>query len=341
MRYVIVGAGAVGGSVAGALLRQGEDVALVARGPHGRAIAERGLTFATADGVSHHQVPVAEDAAALRLTPSDVLFLAVKTQHVPPLLADLASLEVGKEYAGGTLPIFCAQNGVVSQAFALRSFDRVYAVTVILGAAFVEPGHIDAFGSPLIGDFDIGRFPAADPCRHLEAVCRDLTSSGIRATARHDVMPWKYAKLRLNLSNSVDALFEPREDPVGREAKCWLIAESRREADRCFVAASIEVIPEEKWLAYHGDVAKMVPVDGAHYPGSSSWQSLARGTGSIEADYLNGEIVMLGRLTGVPTPVNRALQMAANIAARTGQKPRALDPVAFMHRVAAGTGSAE
>jgi 2-dehydropantoate 2-reductase len=38
--------------------------------------------------------------------------------------------------------------------------------------------------------------------------------------------------------------------------------------------------------------------------GSSSAQSLARGAGSIETDYLNGEIIMLGRRHGVPTPIN-------------------------------------
>jgi 2-dehydropantoate 2-reductase len=49
------------------------------------------------------------------------------------------------------------------------------------------------------------------------------------------------------------------------------------------------------------------PVAGAERVGSSSAQSLARGTGSIETDYLNGEIVLLGRLHGVPTPVNDGL----------------------------------
>jgi 2-dehydropantoate 2-reductase len=43
--------------------------------------------------------------------------------------------------------------------------------------------------------------------------------------------------------------------------------------------------------------------------GSSSWQSLVRGAGSIETDYLNGEIALLGRLHGVPTPLNAALQV--------------------------------
>ena len=63
--------------------------------------------------------------------------------------------------------------------------------------------------------------------------------------------------------------------------------------------------------------------DGGH-KGSSSWQSLARGTGSIEADYLNGEITLLGRLHGVPTPVNAMLQDVANDMARERAAARVL-----------------
>jgi 2-dehydropantoate 2-reductase len=55
--------------------------------------------------------------------------------------------------------------------------------------------------------------------------------------------------------------------------------------------------------------------------GSSSWQSLARGTGAIEADWLNGEIVLLGRLHGVPTPVNEVLRRVANRMARNRLPP--------------------
>ena len=45
-------------------------------------------------------------------------------------------------------------------------------------------------------------------------------------------------------------------------------------------------------------------IDGRSRAGSSTWQSLARGTGALETDYLNGEIVLQGRLHGVPTPLN-------------------------------------
>jgi 2-dehydropantoate 2-reductase len=56
----------------------------------------------------------------------------------------------------------------------------------------------------------------------------------------------------------------------------------------------------------------------------STWQSFARGTSS-EVDYLNGEIVRLGRLHGVAAPQNAAFQRAAARLARDGGKPGSLD----------------
>jgi 2-dehydropantoate 2-reductase len=46
------------------------------------------------------------------------------------------------------------------------------------------------------------------------------------------------------------------------------------------------------------------PIEGVERSGSSTAQSLARGAGSVETDYLNGEIVLLGQLHGVPVPAN-------------------------------------
>ncbi|MBV8960869.1 MAG: ketopantoate reductase family protein, partial [Actinobacteria bacterium] len=70
---------------------------------------------------------------------------------------------------------------------------------------------------------------------------------------------------------------------------------------------------------------RMRPINGERRGGGSSWQSLRRRTGSIEADYLNGEIVMLGRLHGVPTPANALLQQVANRMAADGAPPGSVD----------------
>ncbi len=67
--------------------------------------------------------------------------------------------------------------------------------------------------------------------------------------------------------------------------------------------------------------------------GGSSWQSLARRAGSIEADYLNGEIALLGRLHGVATPVNAALQEVANELARAGDPPESLSFAELLERI--------
>jgi len=83
------------------------------------------------------------------------------------------------------------------------------------------------------------------------------------------------------------------------------------------VDAAEDVLSGER----RGDVLRIQPIAGRHRSGGSSWQSLARGSGSIETDYLNGEIVLLGRLHGIPTPVNALLQRLANEAARERRKP--------------------
>ena len=80
-----------------------------------------------------------------------------------------------------------------------------------------------------------------------------------------------------------------------------------------------------------GVATRRVPARAA-----SSWQSLARGTGSIEADYLNGEIVFLGRLHGVPTPVNLLLQRTAAQAAREGRAAGSMTVEELIQMVAVG-----
>ena len=87
-------------------------------------------------------------------------------------------------------------------------------------------------------------------------------------------------------------------------------------------AAGIDAVGREEDAARRGEGFQWNSNAAKSRPGASSWQSLARGTGSIEADYLNGEIVLLGRLHDVPTPVNLVLQQIAGAAAREGRRPR-------------------
>ncbi len=323
MRFVIFGAGAIGGAVGARLAQAGFDVALIARGEHLEAIQRDGLEFQTPVQRSVLALPAAEDPAELGLgDPGDVVLLATKSQDTAGALARL-------RLAGAShVPVVCLQNGVDNERCALRVMDAVYGAVVMLPAAHLKPGVVLAYGARATGIIDIGRFPhgADDLC---DAVTDALTAATFESQPRADVMRLKYAKLMLNLGNAVDALCGPgeRSDEVTELA--------RAEGQAALTAAGIEFEAEHvSDLSGRWERIGVQPIGDNPRAGSSTWQSLARGTGAIETDYLNGEIVLLGALHGVPTPVNAALcELAARAAAR-GARPGEL-PVDEILAVAA------
>ncbi|WP_405487667.1 ketopantoate reductase family protein [Streptomyces sp. NBC_00096] len=322
MRYIIIGAGAIGATIGGRLAESGSEVVLVARGAHALALRADGLRLTTADGERVHRLPVADGPADLgELRPDDVLLLTVKTQDALAALDVWADAEVaGGGTAAQRLPVLCAQNGVESERLALRRFAHVYGVCVWLPATFLEPGAVSALCTPLTGILHIGPAAGGPAAGGTDARARriaaDLEKAGFEAPVVEDVMRWKYAKLLGNLSNAIQATTGPEPGP----AKAALLLRAIREAKAAFGAAGIPYASEDEQSAARGNKVEAP----AGLRGGSSWQSLARGTGSVEADYLNGEIVLLGRLHGVATPVNDTLRHAANIFAREGLPPGAM-----------------
>ncbi|QTE01708.1 ketopantoate reductase family protein [Streptomyces cyanogenus] len=330
MRYIIIGAGAVGGAVGGRLAQAGRDVALVARGPHLAALREHGLRLRVPQGELTQRLPVVDGPGPLgELRPDDVLVLAVKTQDTVAALETWAGAPVaGGGTAAQRLPLVCLQNGVEGCRLALRRFRRVYGVCVWLPATFVEPGVVSAAGTPLTGVLHLGRVPHGtdDTARRIAA---DLADAHLEAPVVPDVARWQYAKLLGNLGNALEAV----SGPVVSEAARALFTRVRAEGEAVLDAAGIAYADAGEQRAARGDKVTVVPLDGAPRGGGSSWQSLVRGTGTIEADYLNGEIVLLGRLHGVPTPLNELLQRLAGEFAREGRPAGSL-PVAELVRLA-------
>ncbi|UQX03643.1 2-dehydropantoate 2-reductase N-terminal domain-containing protein [Streptomyces sp. RerS4] len=335
MRYLIIGAGAIGATIGGRLAETGREVVLVARGAHAEALRADGLRLTTADGTRVHRLPVVTGPAELgELRPDDVLVLTVKTQDAIAALDTWGDAEVaGGGTAAQRLPLLCAQNGVESERLALRRFARAYGVCVWLPATFLEPGVVEALCAPLTGILHLGK-AAGGADRRIREIAADLEKAGFAAPVVEDVMRWKYAKLLGNLGNAIQATTGPEPDP----AKAALLVRAIREGKAAYAAAGIDHTPEaEQSAAREGKVNQPEGVRGG-----SSWQSLARGTGSVEADYLNGEISLLGRLHGVPTPVNDTLRHAANIFAREGLPPGAMsieDLTALADEAAARAGS--
>ncbi len=310
MRFVVAGAGAIGGVVGGRLAEHGHDVVLVARGDHGAALAADGLLLRSPDRQVRLHLPVVDRPSAAGLTDGDVLLVAVKSQDTQAILDDLGA-------APDDLPVVCLQNGVSNEPAALRRTSRVYAVPVMCPATHLRPGVVDASSNPVTGILDIGCYPSGvdDVAREVAAAFAGSTFS---AEARPDVMRFKWSKLLMNLGNALEAAC----GPAARGSD--LFAAARAEGRAVFAAAGIDAASDEEDTARRGDLISLRRIDGERRGGGSTWQSLARGTGSLETDHLNGEIVLLGRLHGVATPVNALLQRTARRLAATGAPPGSL-----------------
>ncbi|MEV7022871.1 ketopantoate reductase C-terminal domain-containing protein, partial [Kitasatospora sp. NPDC093558] len=218
------------------------------------------------------------------------------------------------------LPLVCAQNGVENERLALRRFREVLAVCVWMPSTHLEPGRVSAGGTPVSGVLRIGAYPAGDGGARAAAIAADLERAGFSAPVEADVMGWKYTKLLGNLGNALNAAAGPFEGELRRGLYRRLMAEGAA----VLAAAGIAHHDPEEMVRLVEATLRIEPVEGAGRSGSSTWQSLARGAGSIETDYLNGEIVLLGRLHGVPTPANEAFQRLAEEFARTGRAPGSL-----------------
>lgn len=316
MRYIVIGAGAVGGSIGAGLFLAGKQVLLVARGAHRQAIATAGLVFATPRETRTLAMPVVGSPEEVDLDPDDVLILAVKIQDSGPALDSWSGRPVaGGGTAGTDLPLLCAQNGVEGERLALRRFDRVYGVCVVLPAGHLAPGRIDAIGDPQIGVLTIGAYPAGTDDL-VDRICGDLGQAQITALPSPVVMRWKYTKLLANLGNALEAIC----GPIQGEALSAVAAAARSEGEQVLRAAGIDYADRNEDGGIHYDLGTAEIPDRPR-GGGSTWQSLTRGTGTVEADYLSGEIALLGRLFGTPTPVNATLCRIVDDLARRGLPP--------------------
>ena len=322
---MIIGAGAVGGTVGAVLARAGIPTVLVARGRHAEVLAAAGITLRTPDGTFRTAVTTASRARDVRLTHRDVLVFATKTQQLDAALAEWVDQPVHGPNgpigtAGEWLPAMTALNGVAAEEKALRYFGRVFGVCVWLPAVHLEPGEVIVRSWPVAGQFHIARWPASISTQAdadlLTGLVETWGVAGIRVHIPEDVAPWKYNKLLSNLGNAVGALSAEAVDT------CEIVAAVCAEGENVLRCAGIEFVSVETSTAArtHGPTIRPVPGwNGA--ASNSTWQSLSRHTGNVETDFLNGEIVRLAHRLGIMAPLNAVLAQAARAAAQNGLGP--------------------
>ena len=312
MRLIIYGAGGIGGPLGAFLHETGTETVLIARGEHLRRMRSEGLTVIAEGGERTVRVTAAGHPRELEPQPGDVVALTMKTQDTEPALRDLR--QTG--FDPWSTPIFCVQNCLENERLACRYFQHVYGVMIVIPGIHLEPGVVF---NPIEGNhgyMDVGVYPRGVD-ETAEAFVAAVRRAGYAANPHLDVMASKGAKFLTNLGNAMGAITDGRGDEKPYMER--VLTEGRA----CLTAAGLPFEDEEGWTARvraaRGTNIKLEGLPSGNR--GSSWQSLTRGQGTIEADYLNGEVVLHGRVHGLPTPFNSVLQHMANEMALRRQRP--------------------
>ena len=103
MKFVVLGAGALGTVIAAYLARAGKDVALIARGDRAEHLAKKGVTIT---GLEEFTIEVEIIDQPATLSAADVLVLATKTYDTAAAIDAVRHMTIGS--------VFSIQNGVLT-----------------------------------------------------------------------------------------------------------------------------------------------------------------------------------------------------------------------------------
>jgi 2-dehydropantoate 2-reductase len=315
MRYLIMGAGALGSVFGGLLQHSGQAVAFIGRGPHFEHLTGRGLTI---DGIwGEFQVgPVAppSDPAAQ----FDVILLCVKSFDTSEACRRVKDLLAPQGL------IISVQNGLGNLEIIAWEFgpERTVGARVIFGAHLIRPGlaRVTVYAEPVL----VGPLTPDCPRQALAQVTADLNRAGIPTLKVDNILTHLWGKVLYNCAlNPLGAILGVPYGALGahpqtRELMRLIIEEIYRVAR----ATGIPLTHADAAAYFSFFMENLVPATADHWP--SMWQDLQAGR-RTEIEALNGAICRYGAAAGVATPYNDAVSRLVRFLesqAETRQKKR-------------------
>ncbi len=304
MKICVYGAGAIGGYLGAQLSLAGEDVTLIARGPHLAAMQSHGVRLRI-EGEERVAHPHCTDDPS-EPGPQDYVVVTLKAHSVPAIVEPMQPL------LGPDTAVVWAVNGVPWWYFyrlegawedrRLSTVDpdgsqwerigpeRVIGAVVYPAADVPEPGVIEHIEG---NRFTLGE-PSGEKTERVQRLAQALIGAGFRAPIRR-VRDEIWLKLWGNLSfNPISALTLATLDVVATDPGTRAVAKT--------MMLEAQEIGEKLGVRFAVDVERRI--DGAAAVGAhrtSMLQDLEKGR-PREIDALVAAVQEMGRLVGVPTP---------------------------------------
>ena len=322
MNLCIYGAGAIGGYLGAELALVGNEVTLIARGPHLEAMQENGLTLLKEGEARTVNVSCTDDPG--QAGPQDHVIIALKAHSVTGIVEQITPL------LGPATTVVTAQNGIPWWYFhklqgswedrQLESADpggkiwktlgpeRAVGCVVYPSCEIVEPGVIRHIQG---NRFMLGE-PDGSKSDRVMALSKALISAGLKAPVRTQIRDDIWLKLWGNVSfNPVSVLTLATLDQItadegARKVIHKLMTEAHRVATQLGVQFPVDV---DKRIGWAADV-------GAHK--TSMLQDLERNR-PLEIDALVETVAEMGRLVDIPTPTIDVVLSLVRLRARMGE----------------------
>ncbi len=307
MRICVVGAGSIGGHLAVLLATAGNDVTVIARGPHLEAIKKHGLRLILDDGTEHLARHIAATADIPSAGKQDLVILTVKAHQVEALVDDLETLfdddTVLIPMQNGIPWWYFQRHGGAYEGQCVRTADpdarilntidpqRIIGCVVYPAAALVAPGvvkHVEGNRYPL-GELD------GATTERITRITETFTAAGFKSPILNDIRAEIWLKLWGSLSfNPISALTHSTlvdlcQHPLTRQLAHDMMVEAQSIANKLGVEFRTTI---EKRIAGAEKVGKHK---------TSMLQDIEAGR-EPEIDALVGSVIELGRLTDTPTP---------------------------------------
>lgn len=316
MKFVILGAGGIGGLIGARLARAGEDVTLIARGAHLRAMRSQGLRVIEPEGEFTVRPECTDSFDPIR--ESDAVLVTLKAHGLAPVAE-----EVGRRLTGGTV-LVSAQNGLPwwyfqrlggeFEGLRLEAVDPGGALAAAIDPAsvigcvvypatrIVEPGVVEHVeGNRLsLGELDGSR---SERCLGLSAA---LTKAGFKAPVQTDIRSELWVKLLGNaVLNPISALTGATLAQIVADELLRVVAHAAME-ETAAVATRLGVrlpVGVDRRLRAAGEV-------GEHR--TSMLQDLDSGR-PIEIEAVCGAVVELADRLEIPAPHLKTLYANARL----------------------------